>query len=108
MVVVHDVDDCYEHHVHLDLACSGGDVGDEGVPDERVAERTLASDQGHHSGHFAEPLRLPESRGVAMAFLLDSVMRRFPLAVRLHHRKLGGCTGARWDQTLYVLFPSSD
>ena len=43
-VVAHGDDDCHEHHVHVDLACDVGGVGDEIVPDEREAATILASD----------------------------------------------------------------
>jgi len=45
LTAVHDDDDCHEYYVQVGLACDSGDVGDEVVPDEPVAAKTLAYDQ---------------------------------------------------------------
>ena len=106
VVVRHD-DDCDERHVHVGLAYDGGDAGDEVVPHEREAAKTLASDQGHH---LPDSLRFFESHHVMtfLPFLPDSEVGLNLSTGRLQRRNLEVCTRGARNQISYFPFQSWD
>lgn len=90
--VVHDDEGYDECLVHVGLAYGGGNVGDEGVPDEREVARTLALGQRHLDRRAG----CLDSRD-AMTFLLsDSVLRPYLSTAKLQHKNLEGCMRGAW------------